>query len=47
MTRSRDWRIDRQAKLEYALAAVQAGELEDTQRQFEELVMDDLHDLPA
>jgi len=35
---------DRQSKLERALAAVQAGNLDDARRQFEELVMDDPHD---
>lgn len=41
MTRSGDWLIDRQAKLEYALAAAQAGDLASAQRQFEGRVMDD------
>jgi Flp pilus assembly protein TadD len=36
--------VDGQSKLERALAAVQAGDLEGARRQFEELAMDDPHD---
>ena len=41
MMLSRDWRTGRQAKVEYALAAAQAGDLASAQRQFEGRVMDD------
>ena len=44
MSTGSDKHVDRQSKLEWALAAVQAGDLKDAQRQFEELVMDDPHD---
>ena len=44
MNTDRDEHVDRQTKLERALAAVQAGDLDSARQQFEELVMDDPHD---
>ena len=44
MTRPGDQHVAGQSKLEQALAAVQAGDLDSARRQFEELVMDDPHD---
>ena len=44
MTLPREKHVDGQSKLERALAAVQAGELDNARQQFEELVMDDSHD---
>src|SRR5664279_1134510 len=44
MTRPGDQHADGQSKLERALAAVQAGDLDSAQRQFEEMAMDDPHD---
>ncbi|MHB8107593.1 MAG: tetratricopeptide repeat protein [Candidatus Cryosericum sp.] len=44
MSADSEKRVDGQSKLERALAAVQAGDLESAERQFEELVMDDPHD---
>jgi hypothetical protein len=44
MTTVTDKRVDEQSRLDQALAAVQAGDLESTRRQFEELAMDDAHD---
>ena len=39
-----DMQNDGQSKLEQALAAVEAGDLDGARRQFEELAMDDPHD---
>src|SRR5664279_616615 len=44
MTRPGDQHADGQSKLERALAAVQAGDLDSARHQFEELVMDDPRD---
>ncbi len=44
MSTDREKHVDGQSRLERALAAVQAGDLESARRQFEELAMDDPHD---
>ena len=43
MSTDSEKQVDGQSKLERALAAVQAGDLDSARRQFEELVMDDPH----
>jgi len=44
MSTDREKHVDGQSRLDQALAAVQAGDLESARRQFEELVMDDPRD---
>ena len=44
MSTDSEKQVDGQSKLERALTAVQAGDLDNARRQFEELAMDDPHD---